>query len=136
MKKWIFIIAILMTSIFISIFIFKSNDSEKPMYTKINIEEYKKHLKNDDEFTIYVFKTSCPGCQQMKPVINKIIKENNIKLLAMNLEEDKNLDVSFLEEQKIPKTPTWVRYKNGKEVERLEGIQPENTLKKFMKNNQ
>ncbi len=45
MKKWIFIIAILMTSIFISIFIFKSNDSEKPMYTKINIEEYKKTPK-------------------------------------------------------------------------------------------
>lgn len=136
MKKRFFIIALLIiTSICIIGFISQSNSLKKPLYTKISLQQYKDEIKSKDEFVIYIYKTSCPGCEQMKPIVNKIIKEENINLIAMNVEEDKNLDVSFLKEQKIIKTPTWLHYKNGKEIARLEEVQSETILKNFLKYN-
>ncbi|PDY44655.1 thioredoxin family protein [Bacillus pseudomycoides] len=136
MKKRFFIIGLLIiTSICIIGFISQSNSLKKPLYKKISLQQYKDKIKSNDEFVIYIYKTSCPGCEQMKPIVNKIIKEENINLIAMNVEEDKNLDISFLKEQKINKTPIWLHYKNGKEIERLEEVQSETTLKKFIKYN-
>lgn len=135
MKKRIFIISILIASICIVGFISQSNSLKKPLYEKISLQQYKDKIKSNDEFVIYIYKTSCPGCEQMKPIINKIIKEENINLIAMNVEEDKNLDISFLKEQEINKTPIWLHYKNGKEIKRLEGVQSETVLKNFIKYN-
>ncbi|MGR5969477.1 thioredoxin family protein [Bacillus paranthracis] len=126
---------LIITSICIIGFISQSNSLKKPLYTKISLQQYKDEIKSKDEFVIYIYKTSCPGCEQMKPIVNKIIKEENINLIAMNVEEDKNLDVSFLKEQKITKTPTWLHYKNGKEIARLEEVQSETILKNFLKYN-
>ncbi|WP_088013373.1 thioredoxin family protein [Gottfriedia acidiceleris] len=133
MKKWLFIISLLIASICIVGIISQSSSLDKPLYKNISLKQYEDKIKSNSEFVIYIHKTSCPGCAQMKPIVNKIIKEDHIKLIAMNVEEDKNFDISFLKDQNLTKTPTFLHYKNGKELARLEGVQSEKVLKKFLK---
>ncbi|EJQ55059.1 thioredoxin [Bacillus mycoides] len=132
MKKWFFITSLLVLSICAGFYIFNSKALEKPLYTNIDLKEYENHVNSNDDVYIYVYKTSCPSCQQLKPVINKLIKEENLKLKALNIEEEKNYNESFLDKYKLNKTPTILHYKEGKEIKRLEGYRPEE-LNEFFK---
>ncbi len=133
MKK---IIIIAITSVLIGVigfFIFNSNSMQKPLYQQTSLKEYKSKLSSKETFVIYIHKTSCSACQQLKPTINEIIKEKNIKWLAVNVEEQQNFDLSFLKDNNISKTPTLIYYKNGIENQRLEGIQSKKNLLKLLK---
>ncbi len=45
---------------------------------------------------MYVYKTSCGVCQEMKPSMNKVIKQEKAEIFALNAEEPSNLDGDFL----------------------------------------
>lgn len=123
MKKWI-LISVLMISVFIiGFFVLNTESMEKPLYEQTALKDYKTMLISKETFFIYVHKTSCPACQQMKPAINEVIEENRVNWRAINVEYEQNFDLSFLKEQKIDKTPTIIFYKNGIEQHRLEGLQ-------------
>ena len=40
---------------------------------------------------MYVYKTSCGVCQEMKPSMNKVIKQEKAEIFALNAEEPSNL---------------------------------------------
>lgn len=133
MKK---IILISITSILIGIigiFIFTSNSMQKPLYQQTSLKDYKSKLSAKETFVIYIHKTSCSACQQLKPTINEVIKENDLKWLAINVEDQQNFDLSFLKENDISKTPTLIYYKDGIENQRLEGIQSKEKIINLLK---
>ncbi|UDW03913.1 thioredoxin family protein (plasmid) [Bacillus cereus] len=132
MKKWFFVFLILLLSIGSAFYIFNSKTLEKNFYTNIDLKEYEQSVNSNDDVYIYVYKTSCPSCQQLKPHLNEFIKNNKLKLKALNIEEEKNYNETFLDKYKLNKTPTILHYKDGREVERLEGYRPEK-LKEFFK---
>ncbi|HHT7173427.1 TPA: thioredoxin family protein [Bacillus cereus] len=42
------------------------------------------------------------------------------------------MDIEFLKKNNIQKTPTLLKYKNGEEMNRVEGIQSKSELKSFL----
>ncbi|MGR6020402.1 thioredoxin family protein [Bacillus paranthracis] len=71
---------------------------------------------------MYVYKTSCGVCQEMKPSMNKVIKQEKAEIFALNAEEPSNLDGDFFEQNKLNKSPTLLYYKDGKRARSLGGL--------------
>lgn len=132
LKKILFSTFVILLSIGSLFFIFNSKDLDKPNYININMKEYKKKLSSKDDFYVYVYKTSCTACQTTKPFLNEVIKEEEKKVFAINMESDENMDIDFLKKENIKKTPTLLYYKKGEEMNRVEGIQSKAELKKFL----
>ncbi|MGZ9785695.1 thioredoxin family protein [Bacillus pseudomycoides] len=131
-KKIIFSIVVISLSIVSLFFIFNSKDLDKPNYTNVGMKEFQKKLDSKEDFKIYVYKTSCAACQSTKPLLNEVIKEEGKEVFAINMEVEENMDISFLKKQNIQKTPTLLHYKDGSEINRLEGEQSKKDLKAFM----
>ncbi|MEO2222682.1 thioredoxin family protein [Priestia megaterium] len=132
MKKWIFSFVILIACASVLVFVFSSTGQDKPLYTNIDLKEYEKNVQSKDKFLVYVYQTSCPACQKTRPVLNKLIEEKNTKVLAINVEDEKNFDTAFLKEYKLNKTPAFVYYEHGEEKERLVGFHSASELEKFI----
>ncbi|TKH96152.1 thioredoxin family protein [Bacillus cereus] len=131
-KKIMFSTFVILLSIGSLFFIFTSKDLEKPSYKNIDIKEYKDKIHSKDNFYIYVYKTSCTACQTTKPFLNEVIKEDKKKIFAINMESEENMDIEFLKKNNIQKTPTLLNYKNGEEINRIEGVQSKAELKSFL----
>lgn len=131
-KKILFSSLVILISIGSLFFIFTSKDLDKPNYTNIDMKEYKGKINSKDNFYIYVYKTSCTACQTTKPSLNEVIKEDKKKVFAINMESEENMDIEFLKKNNIQKTPTLLKYKNGEEMNRVEGIQSKSELKSFL----
>ncbi|MCV9899778.1 thioredoxin family protein [Exiguobacterium sp. N5] len=123
MKKWILISVLIISVFVIGFFVINTESMEKPLYEQTTLKDYKTMITAKETFFVYVYKTSCPACQQMKPTINEVIENNKVDWRAVNVEYEQNFDLSFLKEHKIDKTPTIIFYKNGIEQHRLEGLQ-------------
>ncbi|MDA2479763.1 thioredoxin family protein [Bacillus thuringiensis] len=134
MTKKVFLASlVIILSVCIVFFVSNSKSLDTPDYTNITMKELQKKIDSKDNFKVYVYKTSCSACQTMKPIMNEVIREEKIDILAFNIESESSIDFSFLEGQNIDKTPTLLQYKSGEEVARLEGLQSKQELKKFMK---
>ncbi|WP_257130490.1 thioredoxin family protein [Bacillus pseudomycoides] len=132
-KKVFFASLVIILSVCIVFFVSNSESLDPPAYTNTTMKELRKRIDSKENFKVYVYRTSCSACQSMKPIMSKVIKEEKIDILALNIETESSIDFSFLEGQNVDKTPTLLQYKNGKEVARLEGLQSKQELKKFMK---
>lgn len=131
-KKMIFSIIITLLSVGFLFFIFNSKELDKPNYTNINMKDFQNKINAKEEFRIYVYKTSCSACQNIKPSLNEVIDEEKATVFAINMESDGNMDIDFLKKNNISKTPTLLLYKNGQEIRRLEGTQSKKELKNFI----
>lgn len=80
-------------------------------------EDLKKQIASKEETFVYFFSTTCVHCQATTPVLNPIAKEAGVDLKQLNLWEYEAEWTSY----KISATPTLVVFRDGKEVNRLEG---------------
>ena len=62
----------------------------------------------------------CPPCKKMEPVLNQFMKENAKKLTLVNM--DGGIETELMKSLKVDALPTFILYKNGKEVKRKQGI--------------
>ncbi|KAF6587055.1 MULTISPECIES: thioredoxin family protein [Paenibacillus] len=131
-KKIIVFVGIMILSIGILISVLGGNNLDKPPYHKINLKQYEEFIDSKTSFIMYIHKTNCPACQQMKPVVKKVIETGKTNMYAINLDEKDNYNVSFLKANRIDKTPTLIVYEKGKEKNRLEGIQPLGNIYKLL----
>ncbi|AMA52593.1 disulfide bond formation protein BdbA [Bacillus inaquosorum] len=134
MKKWIVLFLVLIAAA-ISIFVYVSTGSEKPFYNDINLTQYQKEVDSKKPKFIYVYETSCPPCQEIKPELNEVIKKEKLKVQALNIEEKENYNTDFLDKYNLNKTPTILYYKDGKEKDRLEGYRSASQIEKFFEKN-
>jgi thioredoxin len=94
---------------------------------QMTIDDYYNLLKNDKSVLVDFGAAWCPPCKIMQPVLDSLqndLKDNFkiVKVDAMNTAVMQQLDVSTL--------PTFIVYKNGKEVWRKQGTTSKNELKK------
>ncbi|WP_235190127.1 thioredoxin domain-containing protein [Bacillus gaemokensis] len=98
MKKMLFFI-ITILSIFTLIIILtnKEKKSEKTISTEqvnyyknqITPEQLQQDLSNHREKIVYFYKTTCPHCLKISPIVVPIAKNMNIDMQVLNLEEYK-----------------------------------------------
>ena len=69
----------------------------------------------------------CGPCRMQTPILEKLAKsgEINIRIAKLNTDNDPALAQQF----NISSIPTMILFKEGKEIERFEGVQPERVLK-------
>jgi len=86
-----------------------------------------KKITTDESVTAYFFSPECGYCQEMTPVLMPLADEMNVDVLQYNLLEFNNEASSY----EIEATPTLIQFKDGNEVGRLVGLQPEENIRKF-----
>jgi thioredoxin 1 len=75
----------------------------------------------------------CKPCKKMNPIVNRIANENGKKMKLLKVDTDKNDAMTNI--FKIESIPTYILFKNGKQVWRGEGEIPEAELRQILKAN-
>ncbi|ANN35651.1 thioredoxin (plasmid) [Bacillus thuringiensis serovar coreanensis] len=138
-KMLIFIIAILSIFALVIILTNKETKNEKTTGTEqvnyyknqITPEQLQEDLSNHKEKIVYFYKTTCPHCLRISPIVVPMAENMKINMQVLNLEEYKQGWDMF----QIKGTPTIISYKDGKEVNRILGEQSLQTFQTWFKNN-
>ena len=99
----------------------------------MEIEFNKDNLKSevlDYDGTVIVdfFGTWCMPCKMLKPIVEKVASDLNIKLATVDIDENEELVKEF----GIMSVPTLKIFKNGKEVNSSVGVISETRLKELL----
>lgn len=87
------------------------------MVKHINKEDFEKFLKEDKDIAIIdFFATWCGPCKMLALVLEEISNEINVMKIDIDEERDFSIDMG------IEVVPTMLIYKNGVEVNRIEGV--------------
>jgi thioredoxin len=62
----------------------------------------------------------CPPCKKMEPVLDAFMKQNSKKLTLVKV--DGGIETALMKSLKVEALPTFILYKNGKEVKRKQGL--------------
>ncbi|MEF2247298.1 MULTISPECIES: thioredoxin family protein [unclassified Paenibacillus] len=89
-----------------------------PNYQNIILPaQFDEKVENKEDFFVYLFSSTCHYCKQTTPELMPLAKELNIDLPQLNLLEfnsyQRSLNVNY--------TPTLAYFKDGVEVDRMEG---------------
>lgn len=73
----------------------------------------------------------CPPCKKMEPVLNQFMKENANKLTLVKM--DGGVETELMKTLNVDALPTFILYKNGKEIKRKQGIMSKEELTSWLK---
>lgn len=73
----------------------------------------------------------CGPCKMVTPVLEEIAKENNVRLLKINVDESKELASAF----NLTSIPVIMLYTDGEKVKHIIGAKPKPALQKALFNN-
>jgi thioredoxin 1 len=103
---------------------------DDPNYQNIILpSKLEQKIKSSKETLVYFFSPTCDHCKETTPILMALGEDLDKQILQFNLLEFEN----GWEQYKIKGTPTIIKFKEGIEVERLEGLQDENTYISFLK---
>lgn len=96
----------------------------------INADEFEKEVLQAEGLVLVDFNADwCGPCKMMKPILEAFAKMNSeVKLVGVNIDDNDEL----AEEYRVSTIPCMVMFKDGTEVAREVGVQPERKLKKMM----
>lgn len=87
--------------------------------------------KSDKTVLIDFWASWCGPCRMMSPVIDEIAEEmgDSIKVGKINIDEERDLAIQY----DVMSIPTFIVFKNGKEVNRSVGVQDKEEIKGMLK---
>ena len=96
----------------------------------INADEFEKEVLQAKGLVLVDFNADwCGPCKMMKPILEAFAKmHSEVKLIGVNIDDNDEL----AEEYQVSTIPCMVMFKDGTEVAREVGVQPERKLKKMM----
>lgn len=96
----------------------------------INADEFEKEVLQAKGLVLVDFNADwCGPCKMMKPILEAFAKmHSEVKLIGVNIDDNDEL----AEEYRVSTIPCMVMFKDGTEVAREVGVQPERKLKKMM----
>lgn len=90
-------------------------------------DELAKKVQDGESVTAYFFSPECSYCLEMTPILMPIAKDMDVTVQQYNLLEYRSEAAPY----GIESTPTLIQFKDGKEVGRLVGAQPEENIRTF-----
>ena len=106
----------------------KENTNAKG-YSKTEIETI---LKENDVVVLDFFASWCGPCIKMMPTVDKLSQELSGKVKFVKVDADASKSV--VENYKVDEIPTFIIFKNGKQVKRSTGYLEEKALQKMITN--
>ncbi|MGH1020377.1 thioredoxin family protein [Bacillus mycoides] len=135
MKKILIFIFIALSALILIFLLTKQKVPQKNTtnyyQNQIKINELQNDIVKQNEQFVYFYQTNCHYCQKISPIVIPMSKNLNINMKVLNLEEE----TSGWNQFKIEGTPTIIHYKNGKEIDRIEGEHKEEEFKKWFNKN-
>ena len=97
---------------------------------QMKVEDFEHEISTNKLVLVDIGATWCPPCRKMLPVVNKIKSQfaNKLYFLAV----DGGVDVDVMKHLQFETLPTFIVYKNGKEVWRKTGIVEKAEFEKFL----
>lgn len=110
-------------------------------FIDIDTKELNNLLKEDSKKIIYIGRPTCPGCVRLEPVLDNILKEENIKAYYYNTKTAREKELEefeyAIEDLNALYIPLILCYEGDKEIDRLEYydfLESEDNVNKFVKN--
>lgn len=87
---------------------------------------YKELIESAPEVLVEFYASWCPHCQRMMPVVADVKRKVEGKAVVAQFDIDENTELS--DSERVETIPTFILYRNGKEVWRQSGEMPEDEL--------
>jgi len=99
---------------------------------EVNEQNFEEEVTKSDKPVIVDFWAAwCGPCKMLGPVFEKVSQDMpEVKFAKLNVDENKDLQ----QKNAVMGIPCMIIFKNGEEVERIVGFQPEEKLKESIKN--
>ncbi|MEK4758834.1 thioredoxin family protein [Viridibacillus sp. FSL E2-0187] len=102
--------------------------SDKNYQNIITLTELEKKLSKGDPTVVYFFSPECTHCRAATPKLMPLAKKLGVHIDQLNL-----LEYDLDDKYGVTATPTLSYYKDGKEIQRMEGDADEATFEAFLK---
>ena len=108
------------------------NEKEKKAGARdIDAKEFEELIKGEKPVFVDFFATWCSPCQMMLPVIDEWAGEHGEKeYIVAKLDIDKAPEIAA--KYNVMGVPTFIIFKGGKEVHRMQGVVPKESLAEAM----
>lgn len=94
---------------------------EQPSTVKqITLHEYMAQIPANKTVLVDFSAVWCPPCKKMSPVLDSLVKTNGSQFVLVKIDGGEQTEIS--NELKVDEFPTFIIYKQGKEVWRKQGI--------------
>lgn len=87
---------------------------------------YKDLINSADTVLVEFYASWCPHCQRMMPIVADIKNKLEGRATVAQFDIDENSDLA--DKEKVQSIPTFILYKNGKEVWRQSGEMTEDAI--------
>ena len=87
---------------------------------QMSLQEYLAQIPNDKTVLVDFSAVWCPPCKVMAPIIDSLVKTNGNQFILVKIDGGDQTEIC--KELKVEGFPTFIIYKQGKEVWRKEGI--------------
>jgi len=87
---------------------------------QMRVEDFESVISKNNLVLVDIGATWCPPCRKMIPTVEQIKKEYSINLYFLSV--DGGVDIDVMKHLQFQELPTFIVYKNGKEVWRKVGI--------------
>jgi thioredoxin len=85
-----------------------------------SMESYNGQIRSTNIVLVDFGAEWCPPCKKMEPVLDEFMKENAKKLTLVKM--DGGVETELMKSMNVEALPTFILYKNGKEVKRKQGL--------------
>lgn len=105
-----------------------SVDLQQYYKNSIGLDELQEKLNSDESVLVYFYSPQCPYCIAMTPLLMQVVEEKHINIALVDVLENQDVWNTY----NLIGTPTTIYFQNGKEVDRMEGFVPKDTIKSFI----
>lgn len=96
---------------------------------EVTKEEFLVMQENNENIMIDIWADWCQPCKMLKPILNKLEVPNNINLISLDFEANKE----FVSTLNVRSLPTVIYFKGNSEIKRIVGVKQLEEYKNEMK---
>ncbi len=102
-----------------------------PNAKQTSMASYEGQVKSTNVVLVDFGAEWCPPCKKMEPVLDAFMKQNNKNLTLVKM--DGGIETTLMKSLKVEALPTFILYKNGKEVKRKQGLVTQEEFNSWLK---
>ncbi len=96
---------------------------------EVNQDNFEEEVLNTEGKVLVDFNANwCGPCRMLKPLLEEIANESNIKVISINIDEEEELSRTY----KVFSIPCLILFENGKEMKRSIGFIPKEEIESMI----